>query len=142
MGLPFKQPHNDLTTLNVVSQVNQVEININLVDELGHTRAIHFAVKGRRQRRLYSSGELGLGPVTKSFINGFLCIQISLKLRNLLLHVLQQLHELLDISNWLCSHNEYMHSEREGGTAKYVEFQYTQNTKMHTELQRHSRNQM
>ena len=117
MGLPFKQPHNDLTTLNVVSQVNQVEININLVDELGHTRAIHLAVKGRRQRRLYSSGELGLGPITKSFINGFLCIQINLKLRNLVLHVLQQLHELLDISNRLCSHIEYMHSEREGGTA-------------------------
>ena len=113
-----------------------------MVHKLGYRRAIHFAVKGRRQRRLYSSGELGLGPIMKSFINGFLCIQISLKLRNLILHVLQQLHKLLDISNWLCSHIEYMHSEREGGTAKYVEFQYTQNTKMHTESQRHSRNQM
>ena len=64
--------------LNVVCQVYQIKININLVDELGHARSIHLAVKGRRQRRLYSSGELGLGPVTKSFINGLLCIQISL----------------------------------------------------------------
>ena len=72
-------------------------------------------MKGRRQRRLYSSGELGLGPVTKSLINGFLCIQISLELRNLVLHVLQQLHKLLGISKWLSSHIEYMHSERERG---------------------------
>ena len=112
------------------------------MDELRHTRSIHLAVKGRRQCRLHSSGELRLRPVTKSLIYGFLCIQISLELRNFVLHVLQQLHELLDISNWLCSHIEYMRSEREGGTAKYVELQYTQNTKMHTELQRHSRNQM
>ena len=121
MGLPFKQPHNDLATLNVVSQVNQVEININLVDELGHTRAIHFAMKRRRQRRFHSSGELGLRLLPKSLINSFLSIEISLKLRNFILHVLQQLHELLGISNWLCSHIEYMHSEREGGTAAYVE---------------------
>ena len=92
MGLPFKQPHNDLTTLNVVSQVNQIKVDINLVDELRHARAIHLAVKGRRQCRLYSSGELGLRPVTKSLIYGFLCIQISLELRNLVLHALKQLH--------------------------------------------------
>ena len=55
-------------------------MNIKLVGELRHARAIHLAVKGRRQRRLYSSGELGLGPVMKSLINGFLCIQISLQL--------------------------------------------------------------
>ena len=90
------------------------------MDELRHARSIHLAVEGRWHRRLHCSGELGLGLVTKSFINGFFCIQINLKLRNLILHVLQQLHELLDISNWLCSHIEYMHSEREGGTAKYV----------------------
>ena len=104
MGLALQQPHNDLPTLNVVCQVYQIKININLVDELRHARAIHLAVKGRRQRRLYSSGELGLGPVTKSFINGFLCIQISLQLRNFVLHALKQLHQLLYISGSLGSH--------------------------------------
>ena len=78
MGLALQHPHNDLPTLNVVCQVYQIKININLVDELRHACSIHLAVKGRRQRRLYCSGELGLGPITKSFINGFLCIQISL----------------------------------------------------------------
>ena len=128
--------------LSVVCQVYQVKININLVNELRHTRAIHFAMKCRQQRRFHSSGELRLRLLMKSPIDGFLCVQISLKLRNLILHVLQQLHELLDISNWLCSHIEYMHSEREGGTATYVEFQYTKNTTKHTTSQRHSRNQM
>ena len=85
------------------------------MDELRHARSIHLAVKGSRQRRLYCSGELGLGPITTSFINGFLCIQISLELRNLVLHVLQQLHKLLGISKWLSSRIEYMHSERERG---------------------------
>ena len=78
--------------LSVVCQVYQVKISINLVDELRHTRAIHLAMKCRQQRRFYSSGELGLGPVTKSLIYGFLCIQISLELRNLVLHALKQLH--------------------------------------------------
>ena len=99
-------------------------------------------MKRRRQSRFHSSGELGLRPVMKSLIDGFLCIQISLQLRNLVLHALKQLHQLLYISGSLGSHIEYMHSEREGGTATYVEFQYTKNTKMHTESQRHSRNQM
>ena len=74
------------------------------MDELRHTRAIHLAVKGRRQCRLYSRGELGLGPVMKSLINGFLCIQISLQLRNFILHTLKQLHQLLYISGSLGSH--------------------------------------
>ena len=112
------------------------------MQELRHTRAIHLAVKGRRQCRFHGSGELGLRPVTKSLIDGFPCIQISLQLRNLVLHGLQQLHQLLYISGSLGGHIEYMHSEREGGTAMCVEIQYTKNTKMHTELQRHSRNQM
>ena len=74
------------------------------MDKLGHARAIHLAMKGRRQCRLYSSGELGLGRVTKSLIYGFLCIQISLQLRNLVLHTLEQLHQLLYISGSLGSH--------------------------------------
>ena len=78
MGLALQQPHNDLPMLSVVCQVYQVKININLVDELRHTRAIHLAVQRRQQSRLYSSGELGLRLLTKSLINGFLCIQISL----------------------------------------------------------------
>ena len=91
-------------------------------------------MKRRRQSRSHSSRELGLRPVTKSLIDGFLCIQISLQLRNLVLHALKQLHQLLYISGSLGSHIEYMHSEREGGTALYVEIQYTENTKTHTEL--------
>ena len=142
MGLTLKQPHNDLPTFNVVCQVYQVKININLVNELRHTRAIHLAMKRRWQCRFHSSGELRLRLLMKSLIYGLLSIEISLQLRNFILHVLQQLHQLLGISRWLGSHIEYMHSEREGGTAKHVEFQYTKNTKMHTELQRHSRNQM
>ena len=110
--------------------------------ELGYTRAIYFPVKSRWQCRFYSSGELRLRLLAKSLIYSFLCIQISLQLCNLVLHVLQQLHKLLGISRWLGSHIEYMHSERERGTVTYIEFQYTKNTKMHTESQRHSRNQM
>ena len=112
------------------------------MNELGYTHAAHLPVKSRWQCRFHGSGELLLGLLTKSLIDGFLCIQISLQLRNLVLHVLQQLHQLLYISGSLGGHIEYMHSEREGGTAMYVEIQYTKNTKMHTELQRHSRNQM
>ena len=112
------------------------------MNELGRTRAIHFPVKSRRQCRFHCSRELGLRLLVKSLIYRLLSIEISFQLRNLILHVLQQLHQLLGISRWLGSHIKYMHSEREGGTAKYVEFQYTENTKMHTESQRHSRNQM
>ena len=108
------------------------------MDELRHTRAIHLAVKRRWQRRLHSSGELRLRLLMKSLIYGLLSIEISLKLRNFILHVLQQLHQLLGISRCLGSHIEYMHSKREGGTATYVEIQYTKNTKMHTESQHHS----
>ena len=62
------------------------------MDELRHTRAIHLAVKSRWQRRFHGSGELGIRLVMKSLIDGFLCIQISLQLRNLVLHALKQLH--------------------------------------------------
>ena len=62
------------------------------MDELRHTRAIHLVMKSRRQRRFHGSGELGLRLVMKSLIDGFLCIQISLQLRNLVLHALEQLH--------------------------------------------------
>ena len=92
MGLPLKQPHNNLPTLNVVSQVHQVKINIHLVHELGHTRAIHLSVKSRQQRWFHGSGELGLRLLMKSLIYGFLSIEISLQLCNLVLHVLKQLH--------------------------------------------------
>ena len=112
------------------------------MNELGYTHAIQLAVKSRRQCRFHSSGELRLRLLTKGLIYGLLSIEISLQLRNLILHVLQQLHQLLGISRWLGSHIEYMRSERKGGTATYVEFQYTKNTKMHTESQCHSRNQM
>ena len=74
------------------------------MDELRHTRAIHLAVKSRRQCRFHGSRELGLGPITKSLIHGFLCIQISLQLHNLILHALEQLHQLLYISGSLGSH--------------------------------------
>ena len=142
MGLALQQPHNDLPTLNVVCQVYQIKININLVHEFRHTRAIHLPVKSRQQCRFHGSGELGLRLLTKSLIDGFLCIQISLQLRNFVLHALKQLHQLLYISGSLGSHIDICTADDRGGTAKYVEIQYTQNTKMHTELQRHSRNQL
>ena len=104
MSLALQQPHNDLPTLSVVCQVYQVEININLVNELRHTRVIHLAMKRRRQCRFHSSGELRLRLLTKSLIYGLLSIEISLKLRNFVLYVLQQLHRLLGISRWLGSH--------------------------------------
>ena len=74
------------------------------MQELGYTRAIHFPMESRRQRRFHGSGELGLRLLTKSLIYSFLCVQISLQLRNLVLHVLQQLHQLLYISGGLGSH--------------------------------------
>ena len=74
------------------------------MDKLRHTRAIHLAVKLRRQSRFHSSGELRLRLLMKSLIYGLLSIEISLQLRNLILHVLQQLHQLLGISRWLGSH--------------------------------------
>ena len=82
--------------------------------ELGHTRAIHLSVKSRQQGRFHSSGELGLRLLTKSLIYGFLCIQISLQLRNLVLHVLKQLHQLLYVSRGLGSHIEYILTARGG----------------------------
>ena len=72
--------------------------------ELGHTRAIDLSMKSRWQHWFHGSGELGLRLLTKSLIYSFLCIQISLQLRNLVLHVLQQLHQLLYISRGLGSH--------------------------------------
>ena len=104
MGLTLKQPHNDLPMLSVIGQVHQVKINIYLVHALGYTCAIHLPVKSRRQCRFHSSGELRLRLLMKSLIYGLLSIEISLQLRNLVLHVLQQLHQLLGISRWLGSH--------------------------------------
>ena len=72
--------------------------------KLGHTRAIHFSVESRRQRWFYRSRELGLRLLTKSLIYSLLSIQVSFQLRNLVLHVLQQLHQLLGISRGLSSH--------------------------------------
>ena len=74
------------------------------MDKLGHTGAIHFAVKGRWQRRFHRSRELGLRLLTKSLIYSLLGIQVSFQLRNLVLHILQQLHQLLGISRGLASH--------------------------------------
>ena len=74
------------------------------MDKLRHTRAIHLAVKCRQQCRFHSSGELRLRLLPKSLIYGLLSIEISLQLRNFILHVLQQLHQLLGISRWLGSH--------------------------------------
>ena len=74
------------------------------MNELGYTRAVHLPVKSRQQRRFHSSGELRLRLLMKSLIYGLLSIEISLQLCNLILHVLQQLHQLLGISRWLGSH--------------------------------------
>ena len=110
--------------------------------ELGHTRAIHLSVKSRRQCWFHGSGELGLRLLTKSLIYGFLCVQISLQLCNLVLHILQQLHQLLDVSGGLGSHVDIFTASDRGVLQCSEEIQYTQNTKMHTDSQHHSRNQM
>ena len=104
MGLALKQPHHYLTTLNVVRKVHQIEVNVHLVHELRHTCAIHLSVKSRWQRWFHGSGELGLRLLTKSLIYSLLSIQVSFQLCNLILHVLQQLHQLLSISRGLSSH--------------------------------------
>ena len=72
--------------------------------KLGHTCAIHFSVESRWQRWFHRSRELGLRLLTKSLIYSLLSIQVSFQLRNLILHVLQQLHQLLSISRGLSSH--------------------------------------
>ena len=80
------------------------------MDKLGHAGAIHFAVEGRWQRRFYQRRELGLRLLTKSLIYSLLSIRLSLQLCNFILHVLQQLHQLLYISRGLASHvDQYMH---------------------------------
>ena len=66
--------------------------------ELGDAGAIHFAVEGRWQRRFYRSRELGLGLLAKSQIDSLLCVKVSFQLCNFILHVLQQLYQLLHIS--------------------------------------------
>ena len=87
--------------------------------ELRHTRAIHFPVKIRQQRRSHCSGELGLRLLAKSLIYSLFCIQISLQLRNLVLHILQQLHQLLDISGGLGSHIKVC-TASEGGLLQHT----------------------
>ena len=72
--------------------------------ELGHTCAIHFFMESRWQHWFHRSRELGLRLLTKSLIYSLLSIQVSFQLRNLILHVLQQLHQLLSISRGLSSH--------------------------------------
>ena len=65
---------------------------------------------GRWQRWFYHSSELGLRLFTKSLIYSLLSIQVGFQLHNLVLHVLQQLHQLLYISRGLASHvDQYMH---------------------------------
>ena len=104
------------------------------MNELGYTHAVHLPMKSRQQCRFHGSGELRLGLLMKSLINGFLCVQISLQLRNFVLHVLQQLHKLLGISRWVGSHIDVSTMTR-GVLQRSAKFQYTQNTKLHTELQ-------
>ena len=61
-------------------------------------------MEGRRQRRFYQSRELGLRLLAKSLIDSLLCVQVSFQLCNFILHVMQQLYQLLHISRWLASH--------------------------------------
>ena len=72
--------------------------------KLGHACAIHFSVESRWQRWFHHSRELGLRLLTKSLIYSLLGIQVSFQLRNFVLHILQQLHQLLGISRGLASH--------------------------------------
>ena len=68
------------------------------MDELRHAGAIHFAVEGRRQRRFYQSRELRLRLLAKSLIDSLLCVQVSFQLRSFILHIMQQLYQLLHIN--------------------------------------------
>ena len=72
--------------------------------KLGQTRAIHFSVESKWQCWFHLSRELGLRLLMKSLIYSLLSIQVSFQLRNLVLHVLQQLHQLPGISRGLSSH--------------------------------------
>ena len=81
--------------------------------KLGHTGAIHFPMEGRWQRRFHHSRELGLRLLTKSLIYSLLGIHISFQLHNFVLHILQQLHQLLGISRGLGSHMD-IRTVREG----------------------------
>ena len=83
------------------------------MDGLRHTGAIHLAVKGRRQSRFYRRRELGLRLLTKSLIYSLLCVQVSFQLCNFILHVLQQLYQLLHISRWLASHIDILTAKGE-----------------------------
>ena len=74
------------------------------MQKLEDAGAIHFAVEVRWQRRFYRSRELGLGLLAKSQIDSLLCVKVSFQLCNFILHVLQQLYQLLHISRWLASH--------------------------------------
>ena len=104
MGLALQQLYSYLTTLYIVKQVHYIEVYIQLMDELGHAGAVHFAVEVRWQRRFYQSRELGLRLLAKSLIESLLCVQVSFQLCNFILHIMQQLYQLLHISRWLASH--------------------------------------
>ena len=68
------------------------------MDELAHAGAIHFAMEGRWQCRFYQSRELGLRLLAKSLIDSLLCVQVSFQLCNFILHIMQQLYQLLHIN--------------------------------------------
>ena len=99
--------------------------------ELRHTRAIHLPVKSRRQRWFHCSRELGLRLLMKSLIYSFLSVEISFQLRNLILHVLQQLHQLLYISRGLGSHVDIFTAR--GGYCNVVQNSSTHRTPNYTQ---------
>ena len=74
------------------------------MDELGDSGAIHFTVVGRWQRRFDRSRELGLWLLAKSQIDSLFSVEVSFQLCNFILHVLQQLYQLLHISRLLASY--------------------------------------
>ena len=74
------------------------------MDELGDTRTIHFTMKSRWQCRFSHIRELGLWLLGKSQIDSLFSVKVSFQLCNFILHVLQQLYQLLHISRWLASH--------------------------------------
>ena len=90
------------------------------MDKLGDAGAIHFTVESRWQHRFDCSRELGLWLLVESQIDSLFSVKVSFQLCNFILHVLQQLYQLLHISRLLASHiNIYTAS---GGTCKILAY--------------------
>ena len=72
--------------------------------ELRDTSAIHLTMEGRWQSRFNCCRKLGLWLLAKSQIDSLLSVKVSFQLGSFILHVVQQLYQLLHISRLLTNH--------------------------------------